>query len=46
MWLLKNGVREEIAWELSDEERLARCIVFARFEGNEFDWNTLSFRRP
>lgn len=44
MWLIRNGVQEDIAWDLSDAERLARCIAFAGFDGNEWDWRTLRFK--
>ena len=40
MWLIRNGVPEDTAWNLTDGERLARCVVFARFEGREYDWST------
>jgi len=45
MWLIKNGVPEQVAWHLSDGERLARCIAFARFEGQQYDFKTGTFSK-
>lgn len=44
MWLIRNGVNEETAWEMSAVERLARCVVFGEFEGGEFDWRRLRWK--
>lgn len=41
MWLVRNGVAEETAENLSNVERVARCIVFLRFEGTEWDWSRM-----
>jgi len=43
MFLVKNGVQEDIAWNLDDAERTARCVVFAGFEDHDFDWHTMQF---
>lgn len=44
MWLIRNGVDEELAWSLSRPERLARAVVFAEFEGAEYDWRAMKFK--
>lgn len=38
MWLVKNGVPYDVAFEMSDAERLAHVVVLGEFEGNKFDW--------
>lgn len=40
---MKNGVPYEVAAEMSDAERFAHSVVFAEFEGQEFDWHSLRF---
>jgi hypothetical protein len=42
--LTRNGVPFETAFELPDEARTAFAIVFSQFEGNEFDFRTMTFK--
>jgi hypothetical protein len=44
MWLIRNGVAEDLAWSLGRAERLARVVVFAEFEGAEFDWRRMAWK--
>lgn len=46
MALIKNGVPEEIAWELTPSERLARIVVFGQLDGGDFDWDRLKWKEP
>lgn len=41
---MKNGIDINLALQLSDEKRAAFCIVFAQYEGAEFDWNSFMFK--
>lgn len=42
---MKNGVPYDVAFALDDAERLAHAVVLARFEGTDFDWAAMSYRR-
>lgn len=44
MWLVKNNVPYDVAFAMDDAERLAHAVTFARFEGNEFNWDTMTYR--
>jgi hypothetical protein len=46
LWLVKNGVPWDVAEAMDDDERLAACIVFGRFEGNRWNWDTMAFEKP
>lgn len=44
---MKNGVPFDRVFEcdrLLAHERMAMSITFSEFEGNEFDWGTMSFK--
>jgi hypothetical protein len=41
MWLIRNGVAEDVAWGLSTAERKARAILFLKFEGADWDWGRM-----
>ena len=49
-WLLKNGVPFHVVFgtarNLDATERQALTIVFQEFEGAEFDWRVMAFKRP
>lgn len=45
MWLVKNGVPYDIAMEMSEAEILAHCVALGQFEGQEFDWNMMQWRK-
>ena len=42
---MRNGVAEERAFDMGHLERLAYCVVFGRFEGGEWDWNAMEWRK-
>lgn len=44
LWLVCNGIPFDVAFSLPDLERTAFSIVFSEFEGNEFDFNAMSFK--
>jgi len=44
--LVKNGVPWHVAMSLSNEERVAFCIMFGELDGGVFDWGALSWRKP
>jgi hypothetical protein len=39
LWLVKNGVPYDIAFDLDDMDLLAHVIVMGGFEGLEWSWN-------
>jgi hypothetical protein len=40
LWLVRNNVPFDVAFSLRDHERFAWCVIFARFEGSDFDFAT------
>lgn len=44
LWLVKNGVPFDTAFALDDITRAAFSIVFAEFEGQEFDRKTFRYK--
>jgi hypothetical protein len=44
LWLVRNGVPFDTAFQLDDATRTAFAIVFSEFEGNEFDFNRMEFK--
>lgn len=44
LWLVKNGVTEDLAFQLNDVYRTAWCIIFRELEGHQFDFNTMNFK--
>jgi hypothetical protein len=43
LWLVKNGVPYDLAFNLEDHELLAHVIVMGGFEGNVWDWNSMDW---
>lgn len=43
---MKNGIPEERAFAMEDAERFAFAVTFATFEGQEFDWQALRWKKP
>ncbi|WP_424139365.1 hypothetical protein [Roseomonas chloroacetimidivorans] len=41
---MKNGVPYDRAISMSDEERFAHAVIFAGFEGTEFDWQRMRWK--
>jgi hypothetical protein len=46
LWLVKNGVPYETAFNLDDRDLLAHVIVMGGFEGNSWDWNSMDWEPP
>jgi hypothetical protein len=47
LWLVKNGVPYETAFDLDDDDLLANVIVMGEFEGLLWDWPSMKWReRP
>lgn len=45
LWLVKNGVPYDVAFSLSAPERFAYVVIFGGFEGNDFCWNELRWKK-
>jgi len=45
LWLVKNGVPWSEAFELDQAEVMAFCVTFGEFEGGEFDWSSMQWRK-
>ncbi len=45
LWLVKNGVPYDVAFDLPEWEALAHAVVFGMFEGQEFSWVTMQMRQ-
>jgi hypothetical protein len=43
LWLVKNGVPFDVAFSLSETERMAYCINFGTFEGNVWDYESMAW---
>jgi len=41
LWLVKNGVPYDVAFNMGEADILAHMIVFASFEGTNFDWRRM-----
>lgn len=46
MWLVRNGVPFDVAFQLDDNTRTAFAIIFSGFEGAKFNWNRMVFEDP
>jgi hypothetical protein len=46
LWLVKNGIPFDVAFQLDDLTRTAWSIVFSEMAGNQFDWNSMKFVEP
>ncbi len=44
-WLVKNGVEFERAFAMEPAMRLAMAVAFGMFEGLEFDWARMVWKR-
>lgn len=45
MWLVRNGIPYDVALTLPDAEVLGHCVIFGEFEGGEFSWSEMQWRR-
>ncbi len=44
-WLVRNGVEMDRAFAMEPALRLAMAVAFGMFEGLEFDWGELCWKR-
>ena len=44
LWLVKNGIPFDVAFQLDDVTRAAWSIAFSEMEGAKFDWAAMRFR--
>ncbi len=44
MYLVKYGVPFDVALAASDEWALAAFVVLGEFEGNEWDWDRMTWK--
>lgn len=44
LWLIFNGVSEDLAFGLDDATRSGWAIIMSEFHGSEFDTNTMTFK--
>lgn len=44
LWLIRNNVPLDVAFQLDDVTRSAWCIVFSEMDGHQFDWNAMRFK--
>jgi hypothetical protein len=45
LWLVKNGIPFDVAFSLDDVTRAAWCIVYSEMEGNQFNWDTMTWEK-
>jgi hypothetical protein len=45
LWNVFNGVPFDVAFGLDDVTRAAFAIVFSEFNGGEFDWDQMQFKK-
>lgn len=43
--MVKNGIPFDVAFSLDDTTRTAWSIIMAELEGQEFDWDTMDFKK-
>jgi hypothetical protein len=43
LWLVKNGIPFDVAFNLDDATRAAWSIIFSEFEGAQFNWQDMRF---
>ena len=44
LWLVKNGVPFDVAFQLDDVTRAGFSIIFSEMEGAKFDFNMMQFK--
>ena len=45
LYLARNGVPFDVAFSLSEEERLAFVVILGTQDGNTFDWPAMRWSR-
>ena len=45
LWLVRNNVPFDVALSLYPEEAFAWSVIFSEFEGREFNWNTMTWKK-
>lgn len=43
LWLVKNGVPFDVAFELDEIQRTGWCIIFSEMEGAKFNFHTMQY---
>jgi len=46
LWLVRQNVPFDVAFQLDDVTRAAWCIVMSEFEGAKFDWDRMTWKEP
>jgi hypothetical protein len=44
LWLVKNGVPYDVAFDLDDTDLLAHVIVMGEYEGSEWSWSDMRWK--
>jgi hypothetical protein len=44
LYLVRNGVPFDVAFSLSESERLAWIVAFGTLDGREFDWFAMRWK--
>lgn len=45
LFLIRNGVPFDVAFSLTAQERFAWCVIFQRFDGLKFNFQTMKFEQ-
>lgn len=45
LWLVKNGIPFDLAFQLDEVTRIGWCIVFSEMEGATFNWQSMRFEQ-
>jgi hypothetical protein len=46
LWLVKNGVPYDVAFNFDYSDLLAHWIVLGEFENGKWNWDTMSWDKP
>jgi hypothetical protein len=46
LFLTKNGIPFDVAFRVDDITAAAWSIIFSQLDGAEFDFGTMSYKRP
>ena len=42
MWLIRNGIPYDVAWEMDEVDLLAHVVGFSEIENGPWDWDTMA----
>jgi hypothetical protein len=45
LWLVKNGVPYDVAFDLDADDLLAHTIVMGEFEGSKWSWDDMAWEK-